>query len=150
MKEKLNIKGTMNFKIFDKQGSLKDEITVDNLVVNGGRDFIFAQIGGTGTTSNMTHIGVGTDNTAPAGSQTALQTEIGTRQTFAYAHTAGTTTMTAIATFAAGNATGTIQEAGLFTASSGGTMLNRVNGINKVKGASDSLQITYTLTIATS
>jgi len=148
--ENIKVSGEMKIEIFGPNGELKDSGTYKNLIVNGGRDFIFAQISGTGTTTNMQYTGIGTSNTAAGATQTALLAEVGTRQEHAYAHSAGTTTMTAISTFAAGNGTGTIQEAGLFTASTSGTMLNRVNGINKVKAAGDSLQITYTLTIATS
>jgi len=146
----INVSGEMSFKLIGPDGVVKSEDVVKNLVVNGGRDFLFSQTSGTGTVTNMKYMGVGTDNTAAGATQTALETEIGTRQSISYAHSAGATTMTATATFGAGNATGTIQEAGLFTASSGGTMFNRVNGINKVKGADDSLEITYTLTITAS
>lgn len=47
-----------------------------------------------------------------------------------------------VATFAAGTGTGALTEAGIFNASSAGTMLNRVVFATVNKGASDTLIVT--------
>jgi hypothetical protein len=59
-----------------------------------------------------------------------------------------TNTVTYVSTFAAGNATGTLVEAGLFNASVAGTMLARTTFTAIPKGAGDTLTITWVLTIA--
>jgi hypothetical protein len=52
-----------------------------------------------------------------------------------------------VTTYAAGTGTGAITEAGIFNASSSGTLLSHVvfSAINK--GAADSLTITWTITV---
>ena len=51
-------------------------------------------------------------------------------------------------TFAAGTGTGAITEAGIFNASSGGTMLCRTVFDVVNKGASDAMTITWTVTVS--
>ena len=51
-------------------------------------------------------------------------------------------------TFAAGTGTGAITEAGIFNASSGGTMLCRTVFSVVNKGASDAMTITWTVTVS--
>lgn len=51
-------------------------------------------------------------------------------------------------TFAAGEGTGTVTEAGVFNHLSAGTMLVYNDGLNYAKGAGDSLELTWTLTIS--
>jgi len=53
-----------------------------------------------------------------------------------------------VASFAAGEGTGAITEAGIFNASSGGTLLCRTVFSVVNKGASDSMTITWTVTIS--
>ena len=50
--------------------------------------------------------------------------------------------------FAAGSGTGAITEAGVFNASSGGTMLCRTVFSVVNKGADDSMTITWTITVS--
>ena len=71
----------------------------------------------------MSHMAVGTGSTAAAASDAALGSELDRN-----ALTSTTVTNNEVAyvcTYAAGDATGAITEAGLFNASSGGTMLCR-------------------------
>lgn len=51
-------------------------------------------------------------------------------------------------TFAAGEGTGTITEAGVHNAVSGGSMGLYNDGLNYAKGAADSLELTWTLTFS--
>lgn len=144
--------GVLTLSLYDSKGALKHEVTVPNTVVNTGKAFIAQSM--LKTTSNtpvaMTHIGVGTGTTAVAVTQTALATEIGTRSAVSPTNTTVTVTndtVQYVATFAAGNATGAITEAGIFNASTAGTMLCRtVFGVIN-KGAEDSLTITWRVTI---
>jgi hypothetical protein len=95
----------------------------------------------------MGWIAVGTGTTAAASTQTALVTEI-KRNASAYAHTAGTKVFTFTASYAAGDATGALTEAGVFNAASGGTMFDRVVFPVVNKGADDSLTAVFTFTMS--
>jgi hypothetical protein len=88
---------------------------------------------------------VGTGAVAPAAANTTLGTEIGTRSTVTATQAGATITYSA--TFAAGNGTGAITEAGIFNAGTAGTMMCRTTFSAINKGASDTIQITWTVTI---
>jgi hypothetical protein len=130
--------------------SLNDEIVqeTNNLVVTAGKEWVAARMKNTSTV--MTHMGVGTGTTAAVIANTALETQHGDgRQTLT---TSGGTVAGAVITFhrtfAAGNQTGAITEAGIFTAASGGTMLARtVFGVVN-KGALDTMTISWAVTIS--
>ena len=130
--------------------SLNDEIVqeTNNLVVTAGKEWVAARMKDTSTV--MTHMGVGTGTTAAVIANTALETQHGDgRQTLT---TSGGTVAGAVITFhrtfAAGNQTGAITEAGIFTAATGGTMLARnVFGVVN-KGALDTMTISWAVTIS--
>ncbi|MEW6605217.1 MAG: hypothetical protein AB1351_11105 [Thermoproteota archaeon] len=122
-----------------------------NLITNAGRNFIAAELGDndTASTSVAEFIALSTDNTAPAASDTTLAGEITTnglqRAQGTYAHTVDADSWTISNTFqATGNHTG-VQKAGLFTASSSGTMMaeNTFSSVNLASG--DQLTITWTI-----
>jgi hypothetical protein len=89
-------------------------------------------------------IGIGSDNTSEANTDTALGTELSR-------HTGTVTAFTAVyqvtATFASGSGTGNIYEYGLFDANTGGNMLSRDTEGLITKGANDVLTVVaqYTL-----
>lgn len=142
--DKLKLTGHVKMVLKDKDGNVKKEQSGKNLVVNAGENLIAAWIGGEAPTA-PSHLGIGTDNTAAAAGQTAL---VGTeldRNALSFSRTDNAVTLSA--TFGAGEGTGTIEEAGIFNAASAGTMLARWVTSTFVKGASDSLQITWTLTV---
>ena len=119
-----------------------------NMIVNVGYDFICdAMCKGSGRPGVMAYIGLGSGTTAAAATQTALVSEIA-RNIATYAHVAGTKTFTVSATFAAGQATGAITEAGVFNANTGGTMLDRVTFSVINKGAEDTLTAKFTFTLS--
>lgn len=137
--------GMVNVVIHDKFGNVKEEITVPNLVVDTGLDYIASRMEGT-SDSVMSHMAVGTDSTAAAAGDTALGTE-----SARVALTSSVVTDDAIAytaTFGAGTGTGALTEAGTFNASSAGTMLCRTVFSVINKGASDSMTVTWTITIS--
>jgi hypothetical protein len=118
---------------------------VDNLVVTAGKNFVASRMKDT-TKAAMTHMAVGTGTTAAAASQTALVNE-NDRNTL----TSTTVTANAIAyvcTWAAGDATAALTEAGIFNASSGGDMLCRTVFSVVNKAAADSMTITWTVTVS--
>jgi hypothetical protein len=127
--------------------ALNDKVVheVDNLVVTAGKNFVASRMKDT-TKAAMTHMAVGTGTTAAAASQTALVTEADRN-----ALTSTTVTANAIAyvcTWAAGDATAALTEAGIFNASSGGDMLCRTVFSVVNKAAADSMTITWTVTVS--
>ena len=97
----------------------------------------------------MSHMALGSGTTAAAAANTALETQLGSRE----ALDSSTVTAAALAyvcNFEAGDATGTVTEAGIFNASSSGTMLCRSVFSAITKGASDSLNVTWTITVTAS
>lgn len=153
MEDKIKVFGRLKLLLVDENGNVKHNEEVDNLVVNSGKAFIAQSIlkTTTNTPAAMTHIGVGTGAVAAAAADTALGAEIGTRA--AVTPTNVTTTVTDdsvqyVATFAAGNATGAITEAGIFNASTAGTMMCRTVFSVINKAANDTFTVTWKVTIS--
>lgn len=143
------IRGTMH-AVLRKPNGMLIAIRKDNGIVNNGFDFIANSIGNraaSGATAAMGWIAVGTGSTAFAATQAALITEL-TRQAATYSHATGTKVFSFTTTFAAGVATGTLTEAGVFNQSTlGGTMLDRVVFTGIAKAAGDTLAQTFTFTM---
>ena len=118
---------------------------VPNLVVAGGKSFVASRIKDT-TSAAMTHMAIGTGTAAAAAGQTTLSAEAD-RNTLT-STTVSSNTVTYVATFGAGEGTGAIVEAGLFNASSAGTMFCRTVFSVVNKGASDSMTITWVITVS--
>ena len=144
IRDGLKITGDVEIKLFDKNGDVKDSRTIKNLVVTAGKEFIAARMVGTPTA--MSHMAIGTDATAAVLADTALGTEIG-RVALSSSTSTGAV-VTHSATFGAGVGTGAIVEAGIFNASSGGTMQCRSTFAVVNKGADDGMSITWTITVS--
>ena len=145
--EGLKLKGAMTAVLTKEDGSVETRFK-DNIIVNVGFDFIADAIGKSASRPNvMSHIAVGTGTVAAAAGDTTLGTELA-RAAATYAHTAGTKTFTFTCTFAAGTATGAITEAGVLNASTSGILFDRVVFAVINKGASDTLQVTFTFTMS--
>lgn len=146
--ENIKIIGEVSIKVLDKDGNIVDSREIPNLVVTSGKTFIAASM--LKTTSNspvaMTHMAVGTSGTAPAAGDTVLGGEVG-RVAFGSASSSANV-VTYTATFPAGTGTGALQEAGIFNAASAGTMLCHTTFGTVTKGASDSMAITWTITVS--
>jgi hypothetical protein len=141
----LSVKGRLSVVLRDADGNVKQSQDIPNLVVSSGLAFIASRMKDT-TDAAMSHMAVGSGTTAAAAGNTALETQIGSRVSLT------STTVTAnavayVATFAAGTGTGAITEAGIFNASTAGTMLCRTVFSVVNKGADDTLQITWTITL---
>jgi len=127
--------------------ALNDEIVqeVPNLVVTAGKEYVASRIKDA-TATAMSHMAIGTGSTAAAASQTALGSE--SARTGLTSTTVSGADIVYVDTFAAGTGTGAITEAGIFNASSGGTMLCRTVFSVVNKGASDAMTITWTVTVS--
>ena len=117
---------------------------IPNLVVTTGKNFIASRM--TGSTTAMSHMSVGSTSAAAAAGDAALGSELG-RVALSSSSTTGAVT-TYSATFPAGTGTGAVVEAGIFNASSAGTMLCRTTFAVVNKGANDTLTITWQITIS--
>ena len=118
---------------------------VDNLVVTAGKGYVASRIKDASATA-MSHMAIGSGSTAAAASDTALGNQLGRVALTSTAVSAAVVTYTA--TFGAGTGTGAVTEAGILNASSGGTMLCRTVFSVVNKGASDSMTITWTVTVS--
>ena len=94
----------------------------------------------------MSHMAIGSGSTAAAAGDTALGNQLGRVALTSTAVSNAVVTYTA--TFGAGTGTGAVTEAGILNASSGGTMLCRTVFSVVNKGASDSMTITWTVTVS--
>ena len=116
----------------------------NNLVVTAGKNWVADRMNDANTV--MTHMALGTSTTAAAAGQTALVSELD--RNALTSTTVSTNTVAYGCTWAAGDGTGAITEAGLFDAASSGDMLARTVFSVVNKGASDSITITWTITIS--
>ena len=140
----LKITGAVEITLFDKNGDVKDTRSIKNLVVTTGKEFIAARMVGTPTA--MSHMALGSNNTAADAGDTALGAELG-RVSLASAAASGAV-VTYTASFPAGTATGGVVEAGVFSASSSGTMLCRTVFAVVNKGADDAINVTWAITVS--
>ena len=116
----------------------------ENLVVTAGKNWVADRMNNANTV--MTYMALGTGTTAAAAGNTTLVTELD--RTALTSTTVLNNTIAYAATWAAGDATGAITEAGIFDAASGGDMLARTVFSVVNKGSSDSITITWTITIS--
>jgi hypothetical protein len=125
-----------------KNGELVRDI--NNLVVTVGKNWVADRMK-QASSAVMSHMAVGTGTTAAAVGNTALVTELD--RNALSSTTVSTNTVQYSGTWAAGDGTGALTEAGIFNASSAGTMLARTVFSVVNKGASDQVTITWTITV---
>ncbi len=147
IKEVINIYGKMKAVLTKPDGII--EITeVDNIIVNDGFDFICDAIGkASSRPSVMSMIDVGTGATTPVVDDSDLQASI-LAKAATYAHMAGTKSFTLTSTFAAGEATGAIVEAGVKNTDDTPVLMDRVTFGVINKEANDAITMTFTFTFA--
>jgi len=144
-KDETKATGKLTVEIKDKDGNIKDTRQLTNLVVSDGLDFIASRMKDA-TATAMSHMAIGTGNTAAASGDSSLGTEAA-RQALT-STTVNNNAVSYVASFAAGTGTGAITEAGILNAGSGGTLLCRTVFSVVNKCASDSMTITWTITIS--
>ena len=118
---------------------------VDNLVVTAGKGYVASRMKDT-TATAMSHMAIGSGSTAAAASDTALGNQLG--RVALTSTTVSNAVVTYVASFPAGTGTGAVTEAGILNASSGGTILCRTVFSVVNKGASDSMTVTWTVTVS--
>jgi hypothetical protein len=140
--DNFQLKGKLEIKI-NNQVVAK----VPNIVVNNGKDFVASRIKDA-TATVMSHMAVGTGTTTAVAANTTLETELSGSRTALTSTTVSSNDVIYVATFGPGVGTGAVTEAGIFNASSGGTMLCRTVFAVVNKAASDSMTITWTVTVS--
>lgn len=151
MNEFAQFKGSVHVQLFDEAGKLKQEHEDHNLIVTVGKSYLATWLtAATQSTEFMSYIALGTGSTAPASGDTALQTELSGG---GYSRVQGTLSSSSNvwqnqATFSPGNGTAAITEAGIFSASTSGTMFARQTFSVYNKAAGDTLIVTWTVTLS--
>jgi hypothetical protein len=145
LNEMLKATGDLSVVLRDADGNVKQTVEITNLVVTAGLGYISSRMKDASATA-MSHMAVGTGATAAALGNTTLGTE-----NARVALTSTTVTgaqIVYVASFPAGTGTAALTEAGIFNDGTTGTMLCRTvfSAINK--GASDTLSITWTITVS--
>lgn len=145
--ESLKATGALKIERINSAGDIVETLEVPNLVVTVGKNFIASSMLKTTTNSPaaMTHMAIGSDQTAAAAANTTLGVELG--RVALSASTVSANAVTYTATFPAGTGTGDVKEAGIFNASSAGTMLCRTTFPIVTKQSGDSIAITWVVTV---
>lgn len=148
LNDSLKLKGRVGIVLKDKDGNVKETRDIDNLVVDAGLDYIASRMKDA-TATAMTHMALGSGSTAAAAADTDLGSILGSRETLD-STTVTDNTVVYVSSFEAGDATGAVTEAGIFNASSSGTMLCRTVFSVVNKAADDTMSVTWTITISAS
>lgn len=139
--------GEVHIVKMNDAGVIVEERKVKNLVVTSGKNYIAQKmVATTNVPPSMTHMGIGTNSTAPLPENTTL-----TGQTTRQVLTGSSVTSNSItytANFPAGSGDGAITEAGIFNASTGGDMLCRTVFPVVNKGSGDIISITWVITVS--
>lgn len=146
LKDSIKTIGTLDVVLTDENGLVKDQFTVPNLVVQTGRNYIAHRMTGSANTT-MSHMAIGTTNTAAALTDTTLGTETARVTLTSTANSAPGNVVTYVATFNPGtpSTANAITEAAIFNAASNGEMLCRTVFDVVNKGVLDTLTITWTV-----
>jgi hypothetical protein len=150
-----NIKITGRLKVdYYKDGVLVQEGKWrDNVVTTAGKNSLASLLNSASAgTTLVSHMGFGTSTTAVAATDTVLGTELVgngyARQSVARSNTSGNV-IQYLATLTGITSATTIQEAGLFSAVTGGTLVaHQLTGSQPLNTSADSLQVTWQLTFS--
>ncbi|MEM1995190.1 MAG: hypothetical protein QXW32_06970 [Nitrososphaerales archaeon] len=152
VKEQFGVKGWVQVKVV-RDGQVIYYHEGHNIITTVGKDFIAKQIGSTSPESNgANYIALSMNSSTPQAGWTSIPSEITTgglaRAQGTYSHEAGQNTFTVSHQFIAEATFTGVQLAGLFTASTGGTLLaaNAFSPVNLISG--DELTVTWTITIS--
>ena len=146
--DNLKLRGDVAIVLKDKDGNVKENRTINNLVVTAGLTFICSRMAGT-SAGVMSHMALGSGSTAASAGQTDLVSILGSREALDSTN-ASSNTIVYVSSFEAGEGTGAVVEAGIFNAGSSGTMLCRTVFPTVNKQADDTMSVTWTITLTAS
>lgn len=148
--DNIKLTGKLSIKKYDDKNNLIEEYEVPNLVVTSGKAHVAQRVAGYvgSSASVMTHMAIGTNNTAPVAANTSLTSQLGSRVALD-STSVSAQNITFSATFGplAEYVSTNIVEAGVFNASTGGTMLCRTTFPIISKTASETIAIVWTVTV---
>lgn len=151
LKENIELKGSVHVKLIGPDGVVKQEHTDHNLVVTVGKTYLAAWLAAASQAGEfMTWVGLGINSSGPTSGDVALGSEFSGG---GYSRVDGTLSSltnvwTNTATFAPGNGTGAVTEAGLFSISSSGTMFARQVFAVYNKAAGDTMVVVWSVTFS--
>jgi hypothetical protein len=143
-KSDVTMTGHLSIKKYNDKQELVEEVNVPNLVVTVGKNHIAKRITSDAEVK-MSHMAIGSGTAVVLGTQTTLTTETG--RVALSSSTTANSSISYSALFGATVGTGNVQEAALFNAASAGTMLCRTTFPVIIKGASDTIAISWTVTV---
>jgi uncharacterized membrane protein len=138
--------------IYRKDGTVENLGITTNLRTTAGLDWQADVMGNASQPASARWVGLTTNATAPAAGDTTLTSEIAsgglTRVAGTYAHTPGATSYTITASWTASATHTAVAKAGLFNASSSGTMaFTTLLNATATLASGDQLQVTWTVNI---
>jgi len=146
------ITASMNVRIVlrDTSGEVKEERRAHNLITDVGCAHIADRLASSHDETEMSHMAVGTGSSGPTPGDTTLGSELDRNALDSRTQSTGADDheIVYVATWPTGDATGSLTEAGIFNAASGGVLLARVVFSVIEKGADEALEITWTMTIS--
>lgn len=150
MKDNLLLSGNVKLTLTSSDGKVKNQVEIPNLVVKTGRDFIASRMI-TNTEPVMSHMAIGTGNTAPVANNTTLDTEVA-RVSLVSANTLPNPDENRVVYYGTFGpdipvSNAAVVEAGIFNANTGGDMLCRTIFPLINKTTDDTLSITWTIII---
>lgn len=137
------------FLYLKRFGTVREEWSVENTITNAGKAAIAGLVGNVGSITAFSYLEVGTSTTAPAASQTALQAAIVdsglARHSATVSRVTTTQTNDTIQFLYVWTASGSksVEEIGIFNASSAGIMLGRALSGTKAVDSGETLTATY-------
>jgi hypothetical protein len=140
--DNFKLKGRVDLVLSDERGTVKEIITIPNLVVNTGKNYIAARMVSNANVL-MSHMAVGNSSTAATLTNSNLISEV-SRVTLSDSVLSGNSVVYS-ASFPAGTATAALTEAGIFNNAVSGEMLCRTVFAVVNKGVADTLNVTWTV-----
>ena len=137
--------GDVTLVLRDCDGKIKEKQEFHNLVVTTGCELIASRLSDQ-TIPAPSHMAIGSGTVEPTKADRTLGSELH-RNGFSVGATRNGAQVTYKAVFGAGEGTGAVTEVGIFNAETDGTMLNRATFAVVNKAPTDSLEITWNLTI---
>lgn len=139
--------GRLYARVIRADGTIEDRRLLSTKVVtDAGVNFIVDAFQGSEQVRDFNYHGAGTDNTAENASDTTLGTEVESRATGTQGEGSSTNIYQSVGTVSF-TATRSIVEHGIFSATSGGTLLDRSVFTSIGVDSGDSIEFTYELTV---
>jgi len=149
--EKHKVKGHLVVELFGPDGKLKDRREMENTITVLHDATVADRMAG-GTDALIDYTGIGTTSGGKSTASTALEAQVDRNQNDSNTQGAGAddNDVIHVATFAAGEGTGALVEAGLFTGAADNTLQAYQDFAAVNKAAGDSLVTTWTITYGAS